>query len=139
MRIINNGQWMDFSVTFANYSTTGYPAIAPVVDAEHYTGAPSPSTEQTQGDLERYDPSSGSWVDLHFLGQGTGMDFMGTGDAARFPLPVNATVSIRYRMFLTPQDKPGSLGIDALAVVPPGVTSEMQRGTISVPIMVVAP
>jgi hypothetical protein len=134
MPVPDNQTWVEFSVAFTNESTSSHVDIAPVVAAEHYSGAPGPN-HITDGDLERYSSSTGTWQNLGSLGEGMGMDFMGTGDGASFSLPPGRTVSIQYRMDLRADDQPGTLGIDAIAAVP-GVVSGQQLGTISVPLVV---
>ena len=139
-RVANKGTTEEFQVTFSNYSEAQFPPIAPVVAAEHYSGAPG-YEKITAGELERYNPKTHSWTKLA-LGEGTGTDFMSSGEAAKFRLPPGRHVSVRYRMTLSSTDAPGRLKIDALAVPDANnasVGNQPSLGNIAVVVRVVKP
>jgi len=132
-RVPNNGQLIAFAVTWTNNSQTSYPAVAPVVAGEHYDGGTGPNRE-VHGSLQRLNARTGAWQDVSFA-EGEGTDFMYTGDDAAFALPVGSAVTIHYRLSLTKDDNPGTLGIDAVAVQPRDHT---MLGSLAVDVAVVS-
>jgi hypothetical protein len=131
--VSNTGRTIAFSVTIVNY--TGYllPEIAPVVGVERYLGAPGPG-HLALGSLERYNNATGGWQAVP-LAQSQAGSFLATGDNAAFLMPPGWVQTISYRLQLRPQDAPGTLVLDALAVQ---LLDHANLDSASIPIHVVS-
>jgi hypothetical protein len=114
MRLPSNRRYVEFSVTFANYTGILLPQVAPVVIATPYAGAPG-AAHIPLGILQRRDPTSGAWQNVP-LGGGGPAALLSTGDPAAFVMPPGWMQTVTYRVQLSPQDKPGTLVIKAMAV-----------------------
>ena len=137
-RVPNDGRVFDFTVTFTNNTSTNYPSVGPVVVAEWYDGAPGDPEPEPTGRLQRYNPRTGIWDDIYFT-HGTGMDFINQGDDAAFALPPGHSVTVQYRISLTPDDRPGTMPINGIAAkIPRPDRGTYDVGNIAVPLNVVS-
>ena len=74
-------------------------------------------TPRPTGTVERFDPATGSWVQMEHPAEGGGMDCLGTYSNVQ-ALPKGKALTLRYRIALDASMNAGEGGLSATAVTP---------------------
>lgn len=106
----------EVEVTLCNNSAVSYSEVGVTVVLEHCGCAPNPMLIPT-GTVERFDPITGSWIQMEHPVEGGGMDYLG-GYANVQELSKGKSVTLRYRIALDASMNAGDGGVSATAVTP---------------------
>ena len=123
---------VDVEVTLCNDSAVAYPEVGVVLTLQHCTCAPNPMLMPT-GSVERFDPTTNSWIPMDHPVEGGGMDYI-LGFANVQELPKGKSVTLRYRIALDGSMNTGDGGVAATAVTPDPL---VQLGRADIPFTVV--
>ncbi len=121
----------EVEVTLCNNSAVSYSEVGVTVVLEHCGCAPNPMLIPT-GTVERFDPTTGSWIQMEHPVEGGGMDYLG-GYANVQELSKGKSVTLRYRITLDASMNAGDGGVSATAVTPEPL---VQLGTAELPFTV---
>ncbi|MER6396859.1 hypothetical protein ABT263_12485 [Kitasatospora sp. NPDC001603] len=130
-KVPNDGTPVEFAVTFKNTGKTNYTATKAVVYADPYPGAP-PGVKRTST-LDRR--QGGAWSPMELWGLDA---FSGLESGLPVSVAPGQSVTVNYRLTLTPDYGPGTLPLVMRLEVPDGAGSFRLAGEGTLQIQVVA-
>ncbi|MGR6968297.1 hypothetical protein ACU639_01585 [Streptomyces cynarae] len=111
------GKALPFTVTIANPSPTTYADTSLVVSTGHCSCVDTPTGEAPQGTLQEWRPATGTWDNVRYVTEGTGMDFISRPQQTALSLGPHTSSSFTFRVRLNAtQSTPvheGQLMLDA--------------------------
>ncbi|MET9398841.1 hypothetical protein [Kitasatospora sp. NPDC002965] len=132
-QVPNDGSAVPVTVTYKNTSQTDYAAMVPFVYAEPYPGAPAAGAgSAVRGTVERQD-GAGAWQTYDIGITKPARD----GSNGIVALAPGQSVTLKFRLKLTPQDGAGVMPVTFTAMVVPQQGPGSVVGTRTIPVRVV--
>src|SRR5258706_10748491 len=98
-----SGGWLQFTATITNGTNRTAVQIAPLLSLGHCACSSPDFSEAPVGQMQALDSATGTWGDIQFDREGTGMDYLGAVQVPATNLAPGATRSVTYRIRINAQ------------------------------------
>jgi hypothetical protein len=123
------GGWLQFTATITNGTSNTAAQIAPVLSLGHCACSNPDFGDAPLGQMQSLDPATGTWHDIPFDREGTGMDYIGAVQVPATDLTPGQTRSVTYRVRINAQQPypihNGAGSIDVSIVTHPGQSAQL--------------
>lgn len=122
------GDWLQFTATITNGTSSTATQIAPVLSLGHCTCSNPEVGAPPIGQMQTLDPATGTWHDITFDPEGTGADYRYVAQVTATDLAPGASRLVTYRIRINAQQPypihAGIGTIDVSVVTHPGPSAE---------------